>query len=205
MISPLQFNNLLMQDPALDSMRGVGVYDAVAVLVVTFSDPVIMNVRDVESLLTLISRLAVDVKTVAEEKQLFAVELAGHRMICMAGCTTQSDSNALVCIADAALKMREAFIRTLADADLEPVFSMGIDYGPAFGGMLGEERHVFNLWGQTVSLAELMAESASDPGVIQVTERVYVVLREQYLLRSRGTFFASNLGVGRAYTLVARR
>ncbi|MBQ5479307.1 MAG: histidine kinase [Acetobacter sp.] len=204
-LSPLQFNNLLMQDPALDSMRGVGVYDAVAVLVVTFSDPVIMNVRDVESLLTLISRLAIDVKTVAEEKQLFAVELAGHRMICMAGCTTQSDSNALVCIADAALKMREAFIRTLADADLEPVFSMGIDYGPAFGGMLGEEGHVFNLWGQTVSLAELMAESASDPGVIQVTERVYAVLREQYLLRSRGTFFASNLGVGRAYTLVARR
>lgn len=205
-LPPLQFNNLLMHDPALDSMRGVGVYDAVAVLVVTFSDPVVMSVRDVEGLLTLISRLAMDVKTVAEEKQLFAVELAGHRMICIAGCTTQSDSKALVRIADAALKMREAFIRTLADADLEPVFAMGIDYGPAFGGMLGEEEgHVFNLWGQTVSLAELMAESASDPGVIQVTERVYSVLREQYLLRSRGTFFASNLGVGRAYTLVARR
>ncbi|MBO6038019.1 MAG: histidine kinase, partial [Acetobacter sp.] len=128
-----------------------------------------------------------------------------HRMICMAGCTAQPDLGAIVRVADAALKMREAFIRALSAADLEPVFAMGIDYGPAFGGRLGPEGHVFNLWGQTVSLAELMAESTSDPGIIQVTDRVYTVLRDQYLFRSRGTFFAPYLGIGRAYTLATRR
>lgn len=64
---------------------------------------------------------------------------------------------------------------------------------------------MFNLWGQTVSLAELMSEGASDPGVIQVTERVYAALRDRYLFRSRGTFFTPHLGLGRAYTLAASR
>lgn len=204
-VAPLLSDNLLMQAPELDALRGAGVYPSVAVLVITFSDPVVDSAQDVTDLLALINQMAIEVKTIAEEKQLFAVELAGHRMICMAGCTAKPDPEALTRLADAALKMREAFIGALAAADLEPVFTMGIDYGPAFGGALGTEGHVFNLWGQTVSLAELMAEGASDPGIIQVTERVYATLRDRYLFRSRGTFFAPHLGVGRAYTLAARR
>ncbi|MBO6038245.1 MAG: GAF domain-containing protein, partial [Acetobacter sp.] len=80
-LSSLQFDNLLMQASELDSVKGTKVYDSVAVLVITFSDPVVENTQDIMDLLELINRLAVDVKTIAEEKQLFAVELAGHRMI----------------------------------------------------------------------------------------------------------------------------
>ena len=204
-LAPVLTDNMLMHVPELETLQGASIYSSVAVLVITFSDPVVEGEQEVTALITLINQLAMDVQAIAAEEQLFAVEVAGHRMICMAGCTTAPDPGALSRVADAALKMRETFMAALAAADLEPVFTMGIDYGTAFGGAVGQSPKVFNLWGQTVSLAELMAEGASDPGVIQVTERVYAALRDRYLFRSRGAFFAPHLGLGRAYTLAARR
>nr|WP_230975463.1 adenylate/guanylate cyclase domain-containing protein [Acetobacter garciniae] len=204
-LAPVLTDNMLMHVPELETLQGASIYSSVAVLVITFSDPVVEGEQEVTALITLINQLAMDVQAIAAEEQLFAVEVAGHRMICMAGCTAAPDPGALSRVADAALRMRETFMAALAAADLEPVFTMGIDYGTAFGGAVGQSPKVFNLWGQTVSLAELMAEGASDPGVIQVTERVYAALRDRYLFRSRGAFFAPHLGLGRAYTLAARR
>ncbi|AOW45788.1 histidine kinase [Acetobacter ascendens] len=198
-------DNMLMKAPEATAVNSASIYPSVAVLVITFSDPVVEGGKQTEALIELINQLAADVQSVAQEEKLFAVEVAGHRMICMAGCLPTPDVTAIVRVADAALKMREIFMASLAAADLEPVFTMGIDYGPAFGGAVGNEPKVFNLWGQTVSLAELMAQGAADPGTIQVTERVYGVLRDRYLFRSRGSFFAPHLGLGRAYTLAARR
>ncbi len=198
-------DNLLMRAEEMAAVTGASIYPAVAVLVVSFSDPVVEGNKETTTLIALINQLATQVQSVAHEEQLFAVEVAGHRMICMAGCTTEPDHTALFRLANAALKMRETFMAALAAADLEPVFTMGMDFGPAFGGAVGQAPTVFNLWGQTVSLAELMAESAIDPGTIQVTERVYASLRDRYLFRSRGSFFVPHLGLGRAYTLAARR
>nr|WP_279185176.1 cache domain-containing protein [Acetobacter syzygii] len=198
-------DNLLMHAEEMAAVTGASIYPSVAVLVVSFADPVVEGNKETATLIALINQLATQVQTVAQEEQLFAVEVAGHRMICMAGCTTEPDPTALFRLANAALKMRETFMGALAAADLEPVFTMGMDYGPAFGGAGGQSPTVFNLWGQTVSLAELMAESAIDPGTIQVTERVYANLRARYLFRSRGAFFLPHLGLGRAYTLAARR
>ncbi|MCP1230620.1 adenylate/guanylate cyclase domain-containing protein [Acetobacter indonesiensis] len=200
-----RFDNMLMHAPEVGGVSSSGIYPAVAVLVITFSDPVVDGEKETEGLLALINQLATEVQRVAQERKLFAVEVAGHRMICMAGCTPDEDPTAVIRMADAALTMRETFMAALAAADLEPVFTMGLDYGAAFGGAVGEDPKVFNLWGQTVSLAELMAQGAADAGTIQVTERVYSALRDRYLFRSRGAFFAPHLGLGRAYVLAARR
>ena len=172
---------------------------------ITVSGLVVDSSTETQSVLDLINRLATEVQRIAIERHLFAVEVAGHRLICMAGCTDEEDPTALMRMAEAALTMRETCMGILAAANLEPVFTMGLDYGPAFGGTVGAEPQVFNLWGQTVSVAELMAQGAVDAGTIQVTERVYSVLRDRYLFRSRGAFFAPHLGLGRVYVLAARR
>ncbi|NHO28689.1 GAF domain-containing protein [Acetobacter farinalis] len=197
------FDNMLVRAPG--GAVSSGIYPSVAVLVITFSDPVVDGETQTHALLDLINQLATDVQRISRERGLFAVEVAGHRMICMAGCTQEEDPTAIIRVADAALTMRETFMAALAAADLEPVFAMGLDYGAAFGGAVGEEPKVFNLWGQTVSLAELMAQGVTEGGTIQVTDRVYQALRDRYLFRSRGTFYAPHLGLGRAYVLAARR
>lgn len=204
-LPPTKFDNMLMRSTHEGSLQSSGIYPEVAVLVITFSDPVVDSSSDTQSVLDLINHLATEVQRIAMDSHLFAVEVAGHRLICMAGCTEQEDPTALMRMAEAALTMRETCMGILAAANLEPVFSMGLDYGPAFGGTVGAEPQVFNLWGQTVSVAELMAQGAVDAGTIQVTERVYSVLRDRYLFRSRGAFFAPHLGLSRVYVLAARR
>ncbi|MBS0979344.1 adenylate/guanylate cyclase domain-containing protein [Acetobacter thailandicus] len=199
------FDTVLNADSKAALAETSGVYHHVAVLVVVFTDPVLHNDTETVELLQLIDRLACEVQRIATEQQLFAVKIAGHRMICTAGCTDTEDPTALLRIANAALSMREAFMAALAGANLEPVFTMGLDYGAAFGREVGHEPKVFNLWGQTVSVAELMAQGAAGAGTVQVTERVYTVLRDRYLFRSRGTFFAPHLGLSRAYILAAHR
>ena len=200
-----KFDNMLMRAPQTGAVQSSGIYPAVAVLVITFSDPVVDGGTETQGVLDLINRIATEVQRIAIESHLFAVEVAGHRLICMAGCTEHEDPTALIRVAEAALTMRETCMGILAAANLEPVFTMGLDYGAAFGGAVGAEPQVFNVWGQTVSVAELMAQGAADAGTIQVTERVYSVLRDRYLFRSRGAFFAPHLGLGRAYVLAARR
>ncbi|GBQ62974.1 two component hybrid sensor histidine kinase and regulator [Ameyamaea chiangmaiensis NBRC 103196] len=182
-----------------------GLFPAVAVMVIMFSNPPMVDGKDVENLLGLVERLARKVQDIAETCGLFSVKMVGHRLICTAGCTPEIDAEAPTRIVEAALALREAALVMLSQADIDPIFRIGIDVGPVLGGYLGENPSVFNLWGQTVSIAERMAQGSPDFGTIQVSEAVFQVLRDRYLFRARGAFFAPGTGVGRTYTLVGRR
>lgn len=199
------FNNLLSQAHTLRAKTGITPFPHVAVLVISFADPVVNSVSKATELLTLINNLASLVQKISRQGNLYAVEVAGHRMICMSGCSMKEDAQALPQLATAALHMRAAFAEILNEASIEPVFTMGIDYGPAFGGFIGDNPQIFNLWGQTVSLAELMAKNNEEMGSIQVTERVYMSLRDAYLFRSRGAFYVPYSGLEQTYTLTAGR
>ena len=50
-----------------------------------------------------------------------------------------------------------------------------------------------------------MAQSASDSGSIQVSERAYEQLRQQFLFRPRGVFYMPRIGTARIFTLAGRR
>ena len=200
-----RFDAALMQVTTASGEVGQGQFPSVAVMVVTFSDPVMENTDDTSSLLPLIDRIASEVQEIARRYSLFSVKVAGHRLICVAGCTKEPDSTAIWRLAEAALVLRETCMLLLSSANIEPIFSIGMDYGPAMGGELGSEPRTFNLWGEAVTLAELMAQGAPDVGTIEVTERVYQALREHYLFHSRGSFYAPRAGIGRVYVLATRR
>ena len=108
-------------------------------------------------------------------------------------------------LADAALACRDTRLRLLAKAGVEPVFSIGIDYGPALGATLGEGPRVFNLWGEVIRTAGLMAGTASEGGSIQVSERAYQQLQGGFLFRPRGVFFVPLVGIARTFILAGRR
>ncbi len=90
-------------------------------------------------------------------------------------------------------------------ADLDAFFSIGFDVGRAVGRALGEDPAVFNLWGEAVRAAELMAQTAPDPGTIQVTEGAYAILRSRFLLRQRGRFYMPRTGVSASFVLAGPR
>ncbi|WP_173568808.1 cache domain-containing protein [Acetobacter conturbans] len=204
-LPPPRIDEALMQAPKVGGEIGEGLFPSVAVMVITFSDPVMENGDDASGLLSLIDKIATEVQDIAVRYSLFSVKVAGHRLICVAGCTKEPDPTAIWRLAEAALVLRETCMTLLSTANIEPIFSIGMDFGPAMGGDLGKEPKTFNLWGETVTLAELMAQGAPDVGTIEVTERVYQALREHYLFHSRGSFYAPRSGIGRVYVLATRR
>ena len=102
----------------------------------------------------------------------------------------------------------------LANADIDPVFQIGIDVGRALGAVVGggvdaqadaTRPGVFNLWGEAITGAERMAQSNHLLGGIQVTEAAQAALRDRFLFRSRGNFYDPRAGVRRTYVLAGRR
>jgi len=201
----LQFGDAFLIPPREDAELREGLFPAVAVMVISFVNPPISEPRESAAVIEVVGRLAQRVQEIARECGLFSVKVVGHRLVCVAGCSETIDEGAPARMLDAALKVREAALVMLSEADIDPIFRVGVDVGPVLGSYLGSEPPVFNVWGRTMAIAERMAQGASDYGTIQVTEAVFSVLRDRYLFRTRGAFFAPGTGVGRTYTLVGQR
>ncbi|MFT8645757.1 adenylate/guanylate cyclase domain-containing protein [Gluconacetobacter sp.] len=182
-----------------------GLFPAVAVMVITFADIITSSRDDPARIIALVEALALQLQTVARDHGLYSIKMLGHRLVCVAGCTHTPDPAAAERMANAALVMREASLSILSRADLDPVFRMGIDVGPVFGGLLGDDPKVFNLWGDAIGMAEMMAQGAPDVGTIQVSDEVYQLLRGRFLFRERGRFFVPHAGMTRTYVLAGRR
>jgi len=149
--------------------------------------------------------MAGTLQDIAHQCGLYSIRMLGHRVVCVAGCSRTPDKGAVFRMANAALMMRENVLAMLSQADLDPVFRIGIDVGPVFGGMLGKNPQAFNLWGDAMGMAEMMAQGAPDVGTIQVSENVYQRLRQYFLFRERGRFFIPGMGLTRTYVLAGRR
>jgi Amt family ammonium transporter len=80
---------------------------------------------------------------------------------------------------------------------------VGINSGPVIGGVIGDDRFIYDLWGDAVNLASRM-ESTGVPGKIQISEATYDLvklvndfqfeLRENVEVKGRGlvnTYFVS--------------
>lgn len=193
------------QTSAEDLAGMEGFFPAVAIMVISLSDMVMTAQNDPMANLKLIDSMAGMLQDIAHQCGLFSIRMLGHRVVCVAGCSHTPDKGAVFRMANAALMMRENTLAVLSKADLDPVFRIGIDVGPVFGGMLGKAPQAFNLWGDAMGMAEMMAQGAPDVGTIQVTEDVYHQLRQNFLFRERGRFFIPGAGLTRTYVLAGRR
>ncbi len=88
-------------------------------------------------------------------------------------------------LADMALEMQELVAtRTYNGRDLR--FRIGINSGPLVAGVIGEQKFIYDLWGDTVNTASRM-ESHGMAGLIQVTADTRDRLDGAYVLTPRGT------------------
>ncbi|NEO25429.1 MAG: adenylate/guanylate cyclase, partial [Kamptonema sp. SIO4C4] len=81
---------------------------------------------------------------------------------------------------------------------------MGIHTGPVVAGVIGTSKFTYDLWGDTVNVASRM-ESTGEPGKIQVTEAVYQVLKDDYILEARGTVDVKGKGEMNTYWLLGKK
>jgi adenylate cyclase len=182
---------------------GADVFPSVAVMVIKFIDPAAMAARHTADVAMLADRIAVTLQDIANTHDIPYMKLVGQDVVAAAGCAP-GDNTAIVRIGDAAVAARDRCLALFEEAGLPAAFRIGIDFGIAIGSQLGRQPRLFNLWGEAVRTADIMAASCAVSGGIQVSEAAYRRLRQQFLFRPRGTFYVPRVGPAHTFVLSSR-
>jgi adenylate cyclase len=106
--------------------------------------------------------------------------------------------------ATAAVAVARGMLTAVAEArtrlDLPLELRIGMASGPVVGGVIGQRRILFDLWGDTVNLASRM-ESSGVPGRIHVARSSRDLLRDSFSFEERGTVEVKGLGRMTTYLL----
>jgi adenylate cyclase len=104
-------------------------------------------------------------------------------------------------VAALALAMIEAARQVPASPGEHVQIRVGIHTGPVFGGVIGEHRFRYTLFGETVNVASRV-QSHSRPGRILVSEATYKRIRGSYQLEECGSVELKGHGPMRTYWLL---
>jgi adenylate cyclase len=77
---------------------------------------------------------------------------------------------------------------------------IGICTGPVIAGIIGQNKFIYDLWGDTVNTASRM-ESHGLPGKTQVAATTYELLRDRFPFEERGTIEVKGKGTMKTYFL----
>jgi class 3 adenylate cyclase len=133
---------------------------------------------------TLLDQLFTAFDQLARHLGLEKIKTVGDAYMVAGGLPTPRSDHAEA-VAEMALGIREEVARHLDPAGQPLQVRIGIDTGPVVAGVIGRDKFIYDLWGDTVNTASRM-ESHGVPGCIQVTERVYRRLEDGYRLQRRG-------------------
>ncbi len=103
-------------------------------------------------------------------------------------------------IADLALEMKQGLARFNEEHHMAFDLRVGIHTGPAVAGVIGINKFVYDIWGDTVNTASRM-ESHGIPGQIQVSQQTYEHLKSKYVFQERGVIEVKGKGEMRTYLL----
>ncbi len=107
-------------------------------------------------------------------------------------------------VASAALEMLPALSRVGKWLDLPLSIRIGLQTGDAVAGVIGRQKFVYDLWGDTVNTASRM-ETNGIGGHIQCTERVYRQLSSRFTFTARGEIDIKGKGPMSTYFLIGAK
>jgi class 3 adenylate cyclase/NAD(P)-dependent dehydrogenase (short-subunit alcohol dehydrogenase family) len=107
-------------------------------------------------------------------------------------------------VANAALEMLPALTRVGKWLDLPLSVRIGVHTGDAVAGVIGRQKFVYDLWGDTVNTASRM-ETHGVGDRIQCTERLYRLLGDRFSFEPRGEVDIKGKGPMPTYFLMGAR
>ncbi len=138
----------------------------------------------------------------AEEYGLEKIKTIGDSYMVAGGLPLPRPGH-LTAMANMALDMQQAIADFHTANDRSFTMRIGIHIGPVVAGVIGRRKFIYDLWGDTVNIAQRM-ETHGVAGSIQVTAAIYEYLRDTFCFQERGTIDVKGKGAMEAYLLIGR-
>jgi class 3 adenylate cyclase len=152
-----------------------------------------------EKLVDILNEIFSSFDRVASKHGLEKIKTIGDCYMLAGGIPVPSEDH-LERTTEASLEMIDTFKQLQEKLNIEVAIRIGINAGPIVAGVIGKNKFVYDLWGDTVNIASRM-ESNGFIGKINCSEYVYEKLKDKYSFEDRGEFEVKGKGIMRMYFL----
>ena len=144
-----------------------------------------------DELVGLLNEVFSEMDRLAKRHRLEKIKTIGDAYMVAAG-VPEAQEDDLIRLVEFALDLRELFASSARF--MRPYgLRIGLNTGPVVAGVIGEQKFMYDLWGETVNIASRM-ESHGLEGRIQTTEHVRRTLRDRYVFTPRGEIDVAGVG-----------
>jgi len=154
-------------------------------------------------LVQFLNKIFTSFDNLVEKYQLEKIKTVGDAYM-VAGGFPKPRPDHVEAIADLALEMQESMVMFHTEKNQSVSMRTGIHTGPAVAGVIGIKKFIYDVWGDTVNTASRM-ESHGIGGQIQVSNAIYKVLKDKYILKQRGMIEMKGKGRLMTYWLQGKK
>jgi adenylate cyclase len=156
-----------------------------------------------EDLVQFLNRVFSDFDRLVERHGLEKIKTTGDAYMVVSGVPTARPDH-VEALAVLALEMCEAATEWRDPRGRNVPVRIGLGSGPVVAGVVGTRKFFYDVWGDAVNVAARM-ETTGSAGKIQVSEDVYEILKDRFVLEARGEIDVKGKGRMPTWFLVGRK
>jgi guanylate cyclase len=178
-------------------------FDAVSILFADMVGFTSLSARmDPQEMVDLLNEVFSAFDELVKRYDLEKIRTIGDNYMVASGVPRPRPDHAQV-LARLALGMR-TYVEQAQAAGKPLQFRIGINSGPVIGGVIGQEKFHYDIWGDAVNVASRM-ESQGVAGKIQITQLTYDLIRRDFICEPQGTIAVKGKGEMETWFLVGER